>query len=83
MECKTIAFDDHHLLLPKKVDTVWTDFRLKLERWESGNETEAQHLGFQDAFGLFGVETPMIQHVSDAGDAGSSLAGDFKQRTPS
>ena len=36
VECKTVAFDDRHLLSPKKVDTVRSDACLELERWKTG-----------------------------------------------
>lgn len=82
VECKTVALDDRHLFSPKKVNSIRTDLGLELERRESRDEAEAEHLRFQHAFGLLRVKAPLIQHVPDPGDAGSTLTSDLEQGTP-
>jgi len=79
---ETVALGDYSLLSPKKIDTVRADHRLKLERWKFSDETQTEHLCFENAFGLFGVEGPSLKDGSKSSNPGPSLSRVSEESAP-
>lgn|GEM_PF-4949579 len=65
MESESVTLGNDLLVSPKKVDRVRPKIHLEFERGKLCPETQTQHLGFKNAFGLLRVEGAMEHRADD------------------